>query len=771
MKHPFAETKNRPGKRLFWSVLVTYLLLLTVTLMVLAGGYSYSIRQARQDAESLEIAFLGQVRRELDIRLSSVSRVSSFLASYPLTQSVSEIREEEVSHQVSYRELDEIISEQNTLLEGEGETAVYFDASDSVLTGEYRYRSVNLDAYTRQLGFTPEEFRAFLSERKPQGELRILHPGTKDAELVYMVSVMDSSYRKVGTVLTRFSMAYLKRAANAEHWIDGSVCCMQSGEESLYIDSGGFGDAVSSSAPDYSAVPLDGAPVTMKIDGTPYLTVGLRSVESKWNYYFAIPLSAFTRSRVLYFVLFAVVLGLSVFSGVILSLYFSRRLADPIQKIMDALKLDSGGGYAKAVSSLQEAMLAYRKETSVARNWTQRSERQKKAGFVYGLCTGRIPPDRVDAGIERYGIRLNEGPISLIVFEYRTVAGSVFIQEGHLDQEMMLYAGCNVIEELLCQNGGVAIAHEKEVVCLCQPEDPEEEAMQGVLTEIGDFHRDVLHVGLHVFFTGSCKRLEDLPELLSVADEMDRYKEFWGDDVPDILFSSSISAMGGLESADMPSIEKRFMNLLAVENYEEAHRLLTEQLSGVSKDLRHFRQERYRIHGLISNLFESLSASVPKSSMEELEAVLNSLLAEQSLSGLREKVDVLFEKLIALQEEQDRAAGTPAWVQEVQTYIEAHYADPQLDVSHLAKVFSLNISHLSRTYKKFTSIGVLDSIHLTRIAKAKEMLDAGCTVQDASVKVGYQESRALIRAFKRYEGITPGQYQEIEQKNKAHGKE
>ena len=58
------------------------------------------------------------------------------------------------------------------------------------------------------------------------------------------------------------------------------------------------------------------------------------------------------------------------------------------------------------------------------------------------------------------------------------------------------------------------------------------------------------------------------------------------------------------------------------------------------------------------------------------------------------------------------------------------------------------------------SIGVLDNIHMIRIARAKELLDQGCTVQQASSQVGYLESRALIRTFKRYEGITPGQYQE-----------
>lgn len=100
-------------------------------------------------------------------------------------------------------------------------------------------------------------------------------------------------------------------------------------------------------------------------------------------------------------------------------------------------------------------------------------------------------------------------------------------------------------------------------------------------------------------------------------------------------------------------------------------------------------------------------------------------------------------------------------MQEVRDYIQDHYTDPQMDVSYLAELFHLNVSHLSRTYKKLTSIGVLDNIHMVRIAKAKELLAQGANVQETSAQVGYQESRALIRAFKRYEGITPGQYQEM----------
>lgn len=768
MKKLRAIFKRKMGHRLFWSVLVTYLLLLAVTLLLLAGGYSYSIQRARQDAETMEISFLGQVRQELDIRLNSVSRISNFLAAYPLTQSISQIREEQASYLLDYRALDEIIVEQNALLSGDGSTIVYFDASDSVLTGTYRYRSENLEAYTQQLGFTPEEFREFLPEKVTNGELRILHPGTAEAELIYMIPVLNDEYKKVGTVLTRFSMSYLKKSINADHWTDGTICCMQNDSEFLYLDNGGYEDTViHSDALDYESVPLNASPIAITINGEKYLTVGRRSSVNRWNYYFSIPLKELTRTNTIYTVLFAVILCLSIFSGVVMSLYFSRRLSDPIQGIMDSLKLDSAVAFPKAVSSLETAMISYRKET--VRNETHRSIRQKKDGFVYGLCSGRVASDQLDAGKEKFGLSLNQGPVSLIVFQFYAVDDAVFIQDGHLDQEMMLYAGCNVIEELLCQGRGAAIAHEKEVLCLYQPETQvDEEALRATLMEIYDFHKNVLHIGLRIYFTGFGECLADLPELLSVAEEMSRYKVFWGDDVPDILIYCEISDMGGMDTADALGAEKRFLNLLAIENYEEAYQLLMEQLdSGVSRDLRRFQQERYRIHGFISNLLANLQTSMSERNMEELGDLLNSLLAEKSLSGLREKVDLIFRHIIVAQQEKSQLAGAPSWVQEVQDYIEEHYADPQMDVTHLAKVFSLNISHLSRTYKKITSIGVLDNIHMMRITKAKELLDRGCTVQEASAQVGYLESRALIRAFKRYEGITPGQYQEINLKKKA----
>ena len=111
---------NQPPRKLFFSVLVPYLLLLAVTISLLVSGYLYCIQQSRQDMEALQISYLGQIRRELDTRLTAISKISQFLASQPFTVSVLELSDEQVAYQTYYRSLNEIITEQNGLIAEEG---------------------------------------------------------------------------------------------------------------------------------------------------------------------------------------------------------------------------------------------------------------------------------------------------------------------------------------------------------------------------------------------------------------------------------------------------------------------------------------------------------------------------------------------------------------------------------------------------------------------------------------------------------------------------
>jgi AraC-like DNA-binding protein len=102
----------------------------------------------------------------------------------------------------------------------------------------------------------------------------------------------------------------------------------------------------------------------------------------------------------------------------------------------------------------------------------------------------------------------------------------------------------------------------------------------------------------------------------------------------------------------------------------------------------------------------------------------------------------------------------PAWMDDVQVYIQEHYTDQGLSVSGIADEYGFTVSHLSRTFKSVIGIGLLEYIQKLRVDKAKELLEEGASVNDAAVGSGYLDAKALTRAFKKYVGTTPGSYRD-----------
>lgn len=92
-------------------------------------------------------------------------------------------------------------------------------------------------------------------------------------------------------------------------------------------------------------------------------------------------------------------------------------------------------------------------------------------------------------------------------------------------------------------------------------------------------------------------------------------------------------------------------------------------------------------------------------------------------------------------------------------YIEENLCTEALCAQGVADYFQISVSSVSREMKKETGMGFLDYVHSRRIAMARELLDQGNrSVKDTAREVGYSGSLAFSRAFRKYEGTTPGAY-------------
>ena len=109
--------------------------------------------------------------------------------------------------------------------------------------------------------------------------------------------------------------------------------------------------------------------------------------------------------------------------------------------------------------------------------------------------------------------------------------------------------------------------------------------------------------------------------------------------------------------------------------------------------------------------------------------------------------------------------------QNIVKYIEENYADQMLNVNMIAEVFDINRSWLSEVFKKKFGEGIAEYIVKYRLEKAKELLKQGVMVHKVAEEVGFSSTVVFTRAFKKFEGITPGQYKTIIANNMEAGME
>ncbi len=142
-----------------------------------------------------------------------------------------------------------------------------------------------------------------------------------------------------------------------------------------------------------------------------------------------------------------------------------------------------------------------------------------------------------------------------------------------------------------------------------------------------------------------------------------------------------------------------------------------------------------------------------------IQPLVKVLSSTRDLAGLRAGVrgvvlDVA--RTMANQKKDDRLAL------EIKDLVEARYADLNLSIAMIAEEFDLTQGYISRLFKEMTGEGLLEYIGRTRVSAAKRLLDSRrAPLAEVAASVGYSSSNALIRAFRKHEGITPGQYREM----------
>lgn len=108
--------------------------------------------------------------------------------------------------------------------------------------------------------------------------------------------------------------------------------------------------------------------------------------------------------------------------------------------------------------------------------------------------------------------------------------------------------------------------------------------------------------------------------------------------------------------------------------------------------------------------------------------------------------------------EDNRIGNYEKTIKDVIVYIDNHYTD-DISLEYLEKKFFMDLSYLSKLFKKETGKTYLQYITEKRIEKAKELMNnTGLNIYEIASKVSYNNAKYFSQLFKKVEGISPSEY-------------
>lgn len=179
-----------------------------------------------------------------------------------------------------------------------------------------------------------------------------------------------------------------------------------------------------------------------------------------------------------------------------------------------------------------------------------------------------------------------------------------------------------------------------------------------------------------------------------------------------------------------------------------------------------FRLIQHACFQLMVDVFQRLAElGFPPSSEMELAMLQETMLRLETVGDTVQQVSDYIRRMNWRVVNEMPTESVPV-AKQILDYIQMNF-DKEISLGGIADKLQLDPSYVSRLFRQEVSITFMDYVISLRLEKAKSLLAEGrLTVKEIGAAVGYVNQRSFNRIFKKYEGVTPGEYRELHGKNK-----
>ncbi|MNI18691.1 HTH-type transcriptional regulator YesS [compost metagenome] len=490
----------------------------------------------------------------------------------------------------------------------------------------------------------------------------------------------------------------------------------------------------------------------------------------KWVYISASPLT-FITAPVL--TLSKWILGISsagLAFALIMSWLVSRRLYSPLERLISQL---TGGKGTEGRDEFDVLETQWKHQASESESMRSKLKEQLPAlreGFFLQLAQGylfALRENEIQERMRHYGW-IPEGR-QYVVFLLRLTGFSNLDGRFSLgDEDLVTFAAANVIEEIVqqqCDQAEVINFHNFTIgvlmaVPLEQPSKWLENDLEQLCQELTHTVNRLIRMQVTIAISPWTYTVKQIPHIFEEVRQAMVYRDLL--DNNQIIWTGKLEPSHQEQEGSYPfTLDKDIIQAIRSGLEEEAADLIRQFMDELSAG---GSTELVIQQGMLQ-LLGSVRYAAMQSGMNPLQLFGSVNLYEQ-LAEIKERdemlrwlqhkvVHVFVQEMISRQDYHLRHI-----VEKVVLYLHEHYMTG-LSLESCADMFGTSPYTLSRAFKQIVGINFIDYLTNLRIENAKKLLkDSDLKINEVAEKVGYQHSY-FNRLFKKYEGITPSRYREV----------
>lgn len=741
------------GDSVYKSFLLSYMLFVVIFILFVISIFWIDKKIIENEIIQTNTAIANTVKTSVDDVMNTIDALSADLFMTPEVLELSK-KENIKDAQWEIYQLSKIVEKNHSLYSYVENIGIYFEKSQYIVgsnvSSEARFMYKNYPVSNRNInGF--EDWKDFMKVYQAKKLYR------SDGDLLYAQSVPDLREGETVVIMIRIKNEQFQKIVGNSGITETGCFFIQNKENEVLAAS-------SEDVFDFNHLP----PFEEGLQHINYqkrhLTVfQVSSQSSRLKYVYAIDNRLFYRPLYQAFEILILVVLVLISVSIYLSIFYTKKHYKPLQKILRLIKPErKSGRNANEFQIIENTFRNMQARTDhlinqynhyVFNNLFVQSLQSKNMNRIYEL----FQQYHIDFCYQNY--------IAANVF-INDISG--WLQDGEdtdVEKETFLIQTAieNIIAELLgsqyhCLTFKV---NTFTLFTMIGTQNAEKESVwsdvRNSVSRLKNFAENTMKLKMSMVVSDIFDDFNDVPAVFKTISDIGAFNDYR---TQEIIYYSDVEMKHTLyHLSDLQ--EERIVNNIRNDNFEQAKALLKEYMEqftmspGSSPETLEFL--KYTVCSLFAKVQQYADDNL------DLQELFN---MEMSCGAMQEFTDLTMSYLNRLcgvfgsgkSEDKNKIL-----VEKIQDYIACHLGDEDLNVNLLGSVFDLAPNYLSKIFKFQTGVLLKDYINNLRIEEAKKLLkNTDNKMVDIGKSVGFAELTTFNRVFKKYTGISPGQYRHIE---------